>query len=92
MKNHRECKGTTYEKNCIITCSALIVGNAEDDEIEIVVKLWNGSSCIATWKDSGTGYVNFSKNKTVTENKEYKLTVDATINGKAQPRASITAA
>lgn len=73
------------------TCSALIVGNAEDDEIEIVVKLWNGSSCIATWKDSGTGYVNFSKNKTVTQNKEYKLTVDATINGKAQPRASITA-
>lgn len=26
------------------TCSALIVGNAEDDEIEIVVKLWNGSN------------------------------------------------
>lgn len=73
------------------TCTVSITGNSMKDEIEIVVKLWNGGSCIATWKDSGTGYVNFSKDKTVIKNNEYKLTVDVTINGEVQPRVSTTA-
>lgn len=73
------------------TCTVSVTGNSMKDEIEIVVKLWNGGSCIATWKDSGTGYVNFSKDKTVIKNNEYKLTADVTINGEVQPKVSTTA-
>lgn len=71
-------------------CSVLVVGNAEDDKIEIVVKLWEEDSCIATWIQSGTGYVNFSKSQTVSEGVEYTLTADVTINGSKQPTTSIT--
>lgn len=62
-----------------------------NNDIDIVVKLWKENSCIATWKESGAGYVYLSKNKTVEKNHEYTLTIDATINGKTQPAASFTA-
>ena len=61
------------------------------DEIDIVVKLWKGNGCIATWKESGVGYVFLSKNKTVEKNYEYTLTIDAKVNGKTRPTASVTA-
>lgn len=71
-------------------CTASVTGNSMDDDIDIVVKLWQGNSCIDTWEDSGSGYVFLSKYKTVEKNKEYTLTIDATINGKKQPTASFT--
>lgn len=60
------------------------------DEIEMVVKLWQGTTCIATWKTSGTGYLSFSQNKVVTKGKEYMLTADVSINGVAQTTSSFT--
>ena len=54
------------------------------------VKLWKGASCLKTWTSSGTGSVSLSKTATVTSGKTYKLTVNATINGVAQPQQSIT--
>ena len=71
------------------TCSVLVVGNAENDEITVVVKLWKGSSCIATWNESGIGYVNFLENKTVSKGAEYTLTAEVIINGIRQPTYSI---
>lgn len=72
-------------------CTASVTGNSMKDEIDIVVKLWKEKSCIVTWRASGEGYVFLSKNKTVEKNHEYTLTIDATINGQAQPTASFTA-
>lgn len=72
-------------------CTASVTGNSINDDIDIVVKLWKGNSCIATWEDSGLGYVYLSKSKTVQKNYEYTLTIDAIINGQAQPTASFTA-
>lgn len=60
------------------------------DKIEVIVKLWQGSSCIATWNTSGTGYINFSRSKTVIKGGEYTLKADVTINGIKQPTASIS--
>lgn len=71
-------------------CSVLVVGNAGDDEIEIVAKLWRGNSCIATWSESGIGYVNLSKSKTIDKGVEYTLTANVTINGIKQPPVSIS--
>lgn len=72
------------------TCTVSITGDSMKDEIEVTVKLWQDSSCIATWKTSGTGYVYFSQSKTVTKGKEYKLTADVSINGIAQTTSSFT--
>lgn len=71
-------------------CTVSVTGNSMKDDIEVVVKLWQGNICIATWKTSGTGYVNFSKSKTVSTGVEYELTADVTINGIKQPTVSIT--
>lgn len=71
------------------TCSVLVVGNAENDQITLVVKLWKGSSCIATWNESGIGYVNFLEYKTVSKGAEYTLTAEVVISGIRQPTYSI---
>lgn len=71
-------------------CTVFVSGNTMNDDIEVVVKLWQGSICIATWKTSGIGYVNLSRSKTVSKGIEYTLTADVTINGSKQPTASIT--
>lgn len=71
-------------------CTASVTGNSMKDEIEVVAKLWQGNSCIVTWKMSGTGYVALSQSKTVTKGKEYTLTADVSINGVAQKTSSFT--
>lgn len=74
----------------VATCTVSVTGNSMKDEIEIVVKLYKGSNCIATWSESGTGYLNFLKNKTVSKGTEYTLTAEVEINGTMQPPVSIT--
>lgn len=71
-------------------CTVSVTGNSMKDEIEVVAKLWQGNSCIVTWKMSGTGYVALSQSKTVTKGKEYTLTADVSINGVAQKTSSFT--
>lgn len=71
-------------------CTVSVAGNATRDEIDVVVKLWQGSTCIVTWTTSGNGYVYFSKNRTVRSGVEYTLTADVTINGITQPTVSIS--
>ena len=78
----------SYSGN-VATCTVRIVGN-ESDQLEATIKLWRGSSCIATWNESGTGYIYFSETATVTQGKTHKLTVDCWVNGVAQERVSVT--
>ena len=75
----------------LANCSATVIANSSADEIEITVKLWQGTTCLKTWSDSGNGYLSFKETKTVTSGKTYKLTVDATINGAKQSTASVSA-
>lgn len=69
-------------------CSVTVIGENMSDSISIVMKLWQGNSCIATWSTSGKGYVQFSRSKNVTEDLQYTLTADVTINGIANPTFS----
>ena len=61
-----------------------------NDKIEMVVKLWEENTCIATWEISGIGYVDFSKSKSVTEGKNYTLPATVILNGKAYVLPSYT--
>lgn len=72
-------------------CTVSIRGNATSDPIKVTMALWNGSTEIASWDGSGTGNVFLSKTATAVKGRSYKLTVDVTINGAAQPRAVVTA-
>ena len=72
-------------------CSAIVIADNSNDEIEATIKLWQGSICVATWPEDGTGNIIFSDTATVTKGKTYNLTVDVIINGVAQPQASASA-
>lgn len=71
-------------------CSVAIAANL-NDEIKATIILWKGSSVVETWTESGTSYINFSGEATVTSKGEYTLTVDATINGEAKQQFSASA-
>lgn len=71
-------------------CTVSVTANSMTDEIEVVVNLLQGNTCIATWNASGSGFVNFSKSKTVNKGSEYTLSADVTINGVAQPTMTFT--
>jgi len=70
-------------------CAVLIFGDNADDEIYAVIKLWKGSSCIKTWIEEETFYLNFKDTVRVSKG-NYTLTVDATINGQKEPQVSIS--
>lgn len=72
------------------TCKAVVVADNDADRISITVKLWDGAKIHSQWSTSGRGSINFRQTATVTRGKTYKLTVNATINGVAQPQQSVT--
>lgn len=69
-------------------CSVTVISNS--DEIEVELSLWNGSSLVASWEDSGTTYVTISKTCAVTDGETYTLKVNGTINGTAFAEQSVT--
>ena len=69
-------------------CSVTVIGENMSDNISIIMKLWEGTTCIATWSTSGKGYVQFSRSKNVTADVQYTLTADVTINGITKPTFS----
>lgn len=71
--------------NCRVSFSA----NHGTDRVEADIALWDGSTCIADWDASGTGYLLFSNSAQVTRGRTYELTVDVTINGVDYQRVSI---
>ena len=72
-------KGTTA------VCYLSAISSNSDDEIEVVMKLWQGDECIKTWKASSNGSLILEKTKTVDKGKTYGLSADVTINGKSYP-------
>ena len=76
--------GTTAE------CSVVVTGNYATDDLDVVIKLWRGSTCIRTWYASGDGYVFWEGTATAAKGKTYTLTADVTINNVTKPRVSIS--
>ena len=73
------------------TCAVNVTGCSLTDEIEVVVKLWNGNTCLETWESSGVGFLFFKEYYNDAEkNITYTLTTDLTINGVTEPRISIS--
>lgn len=66
--------GTTAE------CETTVFGNYATDYIEVTMKLMRGNSCIATWSDSGYGYVYMYEEASAVKNVTYTLVVEVKIN------------
>ena len=71
------------------TCTLSASADTTQDSLKAVIRLYRGSTCIAAWSGSGSGYLNMSKTKTVTKGYTYKMTVDLTVNGVDHPVADI---
>lgn len=70
-------------------CSVAVIGNNTSEDIDVVIKLWRGTTCLKTWTASGDGYVFWDDTATVSKNMTYKLTVDVTINGLSKPQVYV---
>lgn len=71
-------------------CAVAVYGNNSSDKLAVTMKLWDSGTCLKTWTGSGEGSVKLNKSHGVSKGKTYKLTVDVTINGSAQPAKSAT--
>lgn len=74
----------------IANCIVIVASDDTTDEISCVLKLWRGSTCVATWTKDSTGYLYMTQSKPVISGVEYTLTADVVINGVAQPQVSTT--
>ena len=68
-------------------CKVVIMGNTNSDDITAVIKFWENGRCLETWNEEATGILNFKTTVEVSKGNTYKLTVDAVIDGEAQPTA-----
>lgn len=72
------------------TCSLQAAANSTSDYLEATIKLYRGSTKIATWYADGYGYLSFSESKTVTSGYTYTMKVDLTVNGVDFPVADVS--
>lgn len=70
-------------------CSVTIVASTTSQDIDATIKLWYGNTCLETWTATGEGYVFWDGTAIVTKNRTYKLTVDVSIDGVAEPQVYV---
>ncbi len=71
-------------------CSASITGDRTTDSIFATMTLEQGTRIIDEWSGSGSGILNLTGVAEVSHWRTYTLTVNATINGVAQPSVTIS--
>ena len=69
-------------------CKAIIKFSGQP--IEATLELWQGSTLVGSWSNSGTGSVTVSGNATIVHGLTYTLTVSGTVNGVPFTPQSIT--
>lgn len=71
-------------------CSVICRGNGSDDTIDATLTLYQGSTYVDSWSDSGRGQVTLSGTCTAASGKSYKLVVDYSVNGESKPSVYTT--
>lgn len=73
-------------------CCVEVSADHSTDKIDITASLWRGSTCLATWTESGYEYVCLNASKDVSiRGVTYTLKADVTVNGKALPQFETSA-
>ena len=73
-----------------VNCSANISGNVSTDTVKISLTLRENGTAVATWNASGTGRASLTKTYAGKSGASYSLTLNYSINGVAQPAATVT--
>ena len=71
-------------------CSAVCRADGTTDKVSATLTLYQGSTYVDSWSDSGTWRVSISENCEVESGKSYRLVLTYTINGAAQPAKAVT--
>lgn len=71
-------------------CSVICSGKSDNDTIDATLTLYQGSTYVDSWSDSGRGQVALSGTCTAVSGKSYKLVVDYSVNGEAKPSVYTT--
>lgn len=72
------------------TCDVMVVGNNTSEYIEVTMKLMEGSYCVASWYDTGYGYVWLQEDVIVIRKHTYDLVVEVKVNGVASTPVSVS--
>ena len=72
------------------TCTVTVTGNKPSDEITATIELYQAGKTVETWTESGTGVLEFEDTVKVNKGTTYILSVEATVNGRDLPTASVT--
>lgn len=73
-----------------VICSANVTGNLSTDSVKISLTLRENGTPVAGWNGSGTGSVSLSKTYAGKSGASYTLVLNYSINGVAQPAATVT--
>lgn len=71
-------------------CSVICRGDSSNDTIDVTLTLYQGSSYVNSWSDSGKGRVALSGTCEAVSGKSYKLVVDYSVNSVSKPSVSTT--
>lgn len=71
-------------------CSVICSGKSDNDTIDVTLTLYQGSTYVDSWSDSGKGEVLLSGTCKAVSGKSYKLVVDYSVNGVSKPSVSTT--
>lgn len=71
-------------------CSALCSGGKSSDTVEATLTLYQGTTYIDSWSDSGKDSLSFSGSCKVERGKTYKLVLTYSINGVEKPSVTVT--
>lgn len=72
------------------TCSVDCKSGNSSDKVSATLTLYQGSTYVESWSDSGKGRVVISESCSVTKGKDYKLVLSYSVNGKAQSSVTVT--
>lgn len=71
-------------------CSAVCIGDSSTDKIEATLTLYQGSTVIDSWSDSGNWSVTLTGEHKVTSGKSYRLELAYSVNGIKQSAVTAT--
>lgn len=71
-------------------CSVICSGKSDNDTISATLTLYQGTTYVDSWSDSGKGQVSISGSCKAVSGKSYKLVVNYSVNGVAKPSVYTT--
>ena len=71
-------------------CTATCTGRRADDEVDVTLTLYQGSTVVDSWSKSGTYRVQMNEDCNVSRGRAYTLELVWTLNGQGQTSETVT--